>query len=264
MPATAARRAGLATTTPHGARRAANGRGVAKVTLIRKPARPPRRGASEESVHQAIYEAVMDHRLPPGVKLTESAFSSFFGVSRTVIRKALFRLSQKGIVELRPNRGAVVASPTPQETHWVFEARRLIERDLAQRLATRHTKRQVQQLRLLVQREKAAQLQGDARALVRLTGDFHLRLAEFAGNPVLADLVSSLVSRTSLIIALYEAPGMPACRTHDHSKLIDAIESGDGAAAAAAMAQHLAEIENRLDLTAAQGPLDLSAVFAQR
>jgi DNA-binding GntR family transcriptional regulator len=57
---------------------------------------------------------------------------------------------------------------------------------------------------------------------------------------------------------------MPACRTHDHSELIETIESGDGAAAADAMAQHLAEIENRLDLAAVAGPLDLSVVFDAR
>jgi DNA-binding GntR family transcriptional regulator len=230
-----------------------------KVALIDKPAHRLRRGATEDSVHTAIFDAVMDHRLPPGVKLTESAFSHFFGVSRTVIRKALFRLSQKGIVELRPNRGAVVASPTPEETHFVFDARRLIERELIRALAGTRTRKQIQQLKELVEREKAAQ----PRSLVRLTGDFHVQLAEFAGNPVLADLISNLVSRTSIIIALYEAPGMPACRTHDHSDLIELIDAGDGAGAAQAMTQHLTEIENRLDLSTTEGALDLNQVFAR-
>jgi DNA-binding GntR family transcriptional regulator len=234
-------------------------RAAPKVALIDKPAHRVRKGATEESVHQAIYDAVMDHRLPPGVKLTESAFSGFFGVSRTVIRKALFRLAQQGIVELRPNRGAVVASPTPEETHFVFDARRLIERELIRTLAGTRTRKQVQQLKELVEREKGAQ----SRSLVRLTGDFHVQLAEFAGNPVLANLISNLVSRTSIIIALYEAPGRPACRTHDHSELIALIDAGDGARAADAMTQHLTEIENRLDLSTTEGPLDLNEVFSR-
>jgi DNA-binding GntR family transcriptional regulator len=232
-----------------------------KVTLVDRPARKRRRGATEDSVHAAIYEAVMDHRLPPGIKLTESAFATFFGVSRTIIRKALFRLSQQGVVELRPNRGAVVASPTPEETHNVFDARKLIERELIRAVAQSHTRRQIDELRALVRREKTAQQERDTRSLVRLTGYFHIRLAQFAGNPVLANLVTSLVSRTSLIIALYEAPGVPACPTHDHSELIALIEAGDGAAAAHAMTQHLAEIENRLDLSPKEGPLDLDEVF---
>jgi len=234
-----------------------------KVTLLHKPTRKPRRGATEDNVHASIYDAVMDHRLPPGIKLTESAFGQFFGVSRTIIRKALFRLSQQGIVELRPNRGAVVASPTPEETHSVFDARRLIERELIRTVAQTRSRKQIDELKALVRREKSAQQHGDARMLVRLTGDFHVRLAEFACNPVLTNLVTSLVSRTSLIIALYEAPGVPACPTHDHSELISLIESADGAAAAHAMSQHLTEIENRLDLSTAQGPLDLNQVFAR-
>ncbi len=243
-------------------KRSPKSRVAPKVTLIDKPRRRQRKGATEDIVHAAIYDAVMDHRLPPGIKLTESAFSTFFGVSRTVIRKALFRLSQQGIVELRPNLGAVVASPTPEETHAVFQARQLIERELIRTVAEAHTKKQVLELKALARREKAAQQNGDARTLVRLTGDFHVRLAEFAGNPVLANLVTSLVSRTSPIIALYEAPGVPACPTHDHTELIELIESGNGAGAAHAMSQHLTEIENRLDLSTAQGPLDLNEVFA--
>ena len=242
-------------------KRSPKSKAAPKVALVDRPARKHRRGATEDSVHAAIYDAVMDHRLPPGIKLTESAFAAFFGVSRTVIRKALFRLSQQGIVESRPNRGAVVASPTPEETHCVFDARQLIERELIRRVTQSRTKKQIDELKSLVRREKAAQHDGDARALIRLTGDFHIRLAQFASNPVLANLVTSLVSRTSLIIALYEAPGVPACPAHDHSELIALIEAGDGAAAAHAMSQHLAEIENRLDLSTAQGPLDLNEVF---
>ena len=70
-----------------------------------------------------------------------------------------------------------------------------------------------------------------------------------------------LVSRTSLIIALYEAPGVPACSTHDHWELIRRIEAGDASAAAHAMDQHLREIEGRLDLSTTEGPLDLNEVF---
>ena len=56
---------------------------------------------------------------------------------------------------------------------------------------------------------------------------------------------------------------MPACRKHDHSELIELIDAGDGAAAAQAMTQHLTEIENRLDLSTTEGPLDLNEVFAR-
>ena len=232
-----------------------------KVTLIDKPKSRPRKGATEESVHSSIYDAVMDHRLPPGTKLTESAFSEFFGVSRTVIRKALFRLSQQNIVELRPNRGAVVASPTPEETHAVFDARRLVERELIAQVALSAKKKQIEQLRQLAEQENTAKGKGDGRALVRLSGDFHILIAEFAKNPVLADFLNSLVSRTSLIIALYEAPGVPMCSNHDHRELIEKIEDHDPEAAAVAMVEHLTEIEDRLDLSTNRGPLDLNQVF---
>ena len=232
-----------------------------KVTLVDKPKSKPRKGATEETVYTSIYDAVMDHRLPPGIKLTESAFSDFFGVSRTVIRKALFRLSQQSIVELRPNRGAVVASPTPKETHAVFDARRLVERELIAQVAATAQKKQIEQLRHLAEQESTAKEKGDSRALVRLSGDFHILIAEFSKNPVLAAFLGSLVSRTSLIIALYEAPGVAMCSNHDHRELIEKIEDHDPEAAAVAMVEHLTEIEDRLDLSTSRGSLDLNQVF---
>lgn len=232
-----------------------------KVALLDKPVRQSRKGATEDNVYTAIYDAVMDHRLPPGVKLTESAFGEFFGVSRTIIRKALLRLSQQNVVELRPNRGAVVASPTPEETHAVFDARRIVEHQLIRVVADTAKPADIEALKTLARREQEVQKDGDNRAAVRLSGEFHIRLAEFAGNPVLTNFLTSLVSRTSLIIALYEAPGVPACPAHDHWELIDLLAAGDAEAAATAMDEHLTEIENRLDLSTTEGPLDLNEVF---
>ena len=219
------------------------------------------RGSDEHAVYAAIYDAVMDHRLPPGTKLTEAAFSEYFGVSRTIIRKALFRLAQQNVVEQRPNRGAIVACPTPAETHQVFEARRVLEREIIRLVSGSATKKQLKGLRAVIKQEHALQDAGDRRGLIRLSGQFHLRLAELAGNDVLTQFIHTLVSRTSLIIALYDAPGVPACSTHDHDELINFMQEQDVEAAVAAMGEHLDEIESRLRLETTEGALDLADVF---
>lgn len=217
--------------------------------------------AREEDIYTAIYNAVMEHRLPPGTKLTETAFSEHFGVSRTVIRKALFRLAQKNVVELRPNRGAVVASPDIEETHAVFEARRIIEREIIRTVVEIIRPQQLKALKTLATKEQKASDAGDRHTLVRLSGDIHVMLAEIAGNPVLTEFLQELVSRTSLIIALYEAPGVSGCGSHDHWGLIELIENGDIDSAADAMLEHLTEIEGRLNLTRREGNIDLTSVF---
>jgi len=233
----------------------------AKVLPLEKPGKRAASQSSEDDICTAVFNAVMEHRLPPGTKLTESAFSGFFGVGRTVIRNALFKLAQRNVVELRPNKGAVVASPTIEETHAVFDARRIVEREIIQTVANNISKEQLKQLKTLAGKEQKAQKDNDRHTLVRLSGDLHIQLAKIAGNEVITPFLTELVSRTSLIIALYEAPGAPACATHDHWELIDLIEKKQSEDAAEAMLAHLNEVEGRLNLTQTQDNIDLNEIF---
>ncbi len=67
---------------------------------------------AEEDIVERIFEAVVEQRLPPGTKLSESALCDAFGVGRMRIRRSLLLLSSREVVELHANRGAFVASPT--------------------------------------------------------------------------------------------------------------------------------------------------------
>ena len=86
-----------------------------------------RSGTQDDIVYAHIFEAILEQRLAPGTKLSEEALGEIFGVSRTIIRRALSRLAHESVVLLRPNRGAVVASPTVEEARQVFFSRRLVE-----------------------------------------------------------------------------------------------------------------------------------------
>src|SRR3954454_15772496 len=88
--------------------------------------RPRRTGAADERVYRELFDAIIDHRVPPGTPLPEDTLAGAFGVSRTVVRKAPPRLGHEKLAELRPNRGAVVARPTVEEARAVFEARRVV------------------------------------------------------------------------------------------------------------------------------------------
>lgn len=232
----------------------ARGKGQAR----RGAARP----AGDAVVYDAIFEAIVDQRLPPGTKLTEESLAGIFGVSRAVVRKALLRLAHDKVVEIRPNRGAAVAQPTPEEAREVFEGRRLIEGAVIRTVAARARPREIARLRRMVADEIAAARKGARQAAIRLSGAFHMALAEIAGNAVYADFLRELVSRTSLIIALYEAPGHSACVVDEHAALVDAIEAHDPDRAADLMARHLHTCETRLDLDRRGGAIDLKAVFA--
>ena len=219
--------------------------------------------AVDERIYRAVVNAVMSHRLPPGTRLGEAEFCDLYGVSRTTVRKALQRLAHDHIIELRPNRGAIVASPSPKEARDVFAARRALEREIVPLVVQRATPASLRAIRVAIEAEEAARRSADRAAWIRLGGEFHLLLAELAGNAVLQRFMAELVSRCSLIIALYENPGAPMCGNHDHQELLTLIESGDAARATALIEHHLVEIEARLHLGEQDRKVNLAEALAE-
>jgi DNA-binding GntR family transcriptional regulator len=213
-------------------------------------------------IHGAVVNAVMSHRLPPGTRLGEAEFCELYQVSRTTVRKALQRLAHDHIVVLRPNRGAVVASPSPAEARDVFTARRALEREIVPLVIRHVTPASLKRIRAAIEAEEQARTSGDRAAWIRLGGEFHLLLAELAGNGVLQRFMIELISRSSLIIAVYENPGAPMCGNHDHNALLALIENGDVKGATRLIERHLEEIEERLHLGAPERKLSLAEALA--
>ncbi len=200
-------------------------------------------------IYDRILTAIMEHRLTPGTKLAEEKLASIFDVNRTRVREVLVRLGHEGLITTLPNRGAFVASPTPAEARAVFEARRLIEPALLRHLCEQARVGHVTQLRAHVEQEAQARQTNDRRAIIRLSGEFHIRIAEMVGNPVMTKMMRELASLTCLIIVLYDSPGTPACTHHEHDEVIDAIAAGNAERAVAAMIEHLLHIEQVLDMS---------------
>lgn len=215
----------------------------------------------DKKIYDSILKGVESQRLPPGTKLTEASLCELFSVSRTIVRKAIQRLAHDHILELRPNRGAIIAQPTPAETREIFAARRAIEAALVPLAINNATAVQIQRLRQLVKDEHASFHAGDYARWIRLGGEFHLLIAEVANNAVLTRFLRELVSRCSLIIALYQTPGKTSCANDEHERLIDAIADGDVASATSMMEQHLLDIERNLRLNDEHAEVDLADIL---
>jgi DNA-binding GntR family transcriptional regulator len=223
-----------------------------------------RSGLADQRVHKALYAAIIDHNIPPGTPLLEDGLAKAFGVSRTVVRKVLQQLSHERLVDIVPNKGATVAKPSAEEARQVFEARRDIERALVERAVAGASDADVKSLIKLAKSEQQAHARGHKTERLQLSGEFHRRLAVLAGNGVLADFLAELVSRTSLIIALYESPGAVPCSHTEHLEIANAIVLRDAAKAAQYMEHHLRHIEAQIDLTATAQPPDFGLLFASR
>lgn len=217
-------------------------------------------GTATDRVYETIYRAVLEHRLAPGEWLREAEMATEFKVSRTVVRQALQRLAQDQVIELRHNRGARVPLPSLEDAVHVFEARRIVECEVARRLGGRLTPGQLAELRAVAQAEQAADQRGDRAEAIRMSGEFHHALTRMHGNPVFGRLLNGLLPTTSLLMARFKVDGGQVCVAHRHVDLIDALLRGS-APAAAEMRKHLAELERSLVDTPVRGRR-LSDAFA--
>ena len=204
--------------------------------------------APEQGIVDRVVSAVMEHRLPPGTKLPENALCEAFGASRARIRRALLMLAGRGVVVLHSNRGAFVASPSAEEARNVFAARAAIEPPIVRSVVPRILDSEIDELRDHVAREVAAAIAGQRHEAIRLSGSFHIRLAQLGANPVLTRFVEELVARTSLIIGLFGLQSVSSCSETEHGELISAIAARDADRAAALMLHHLGHIEAEVEL----------------
>lgn len=222
-------------------------------------------GGTEQPIYDAVFEAVLDQRLAPGTRLTEGSLTALFGVSRTIVRMALLRLAHDHIVQLKPNHGASVASPTPEETRAVFEARRMVECAALPAAIARALPKQIDNLRALVGQEDAAFHAGEVKTWIRLSGEFHRRLVALARNPVILHYTNELVTQSLLMTALYMPRGRTVCAADEHVALIDAVAGRDERRAVRLMQAHLDACEARLALDQhALPPADLAEALRIR
>ncbi len=195
-----------------------------------------------------LQRAIFEHKIAPGTKLSEDEVGEIFGVSRTIVRAALQALAHSQLVSIEKNRGAFIASPTPKEAHEVFEARGLIEPRVAAMAARRMTDQTIETLRLHIEEEHAAMDSGDKGRALSLSGGYHLKIADIAGHDVFTGVIRSLISRSSLIIALYWRRADTTCESHSHHALMKAFDQRDPAAAEEIMRSHIVDLHSGLNL----------------
>lgn len=200
------------------------------------------------TVYEALRSAILSHKLVPGTKLPEDEIGAVYSVSRTVVRTALHSLAHDRLVELAPKRGAFVAQPTTQEAQEVFEARALIEPPVARRAAEVAKPSDIKRLRQHLVEEHRAMAGGDERAATSLSAQFHVSIAEIAGQTVYTEYVKQLCSRSALIISLHWTRRDTCCEERAHNALVEAIALHRPEVAAERMLAHLADLLSGLDL----------------
>jgi DNA-binding GntR family transcriptional regulator len=213
--------------------------------------------ANHPLADQSLSDAVVDRLrtaissgvYAPGDRLVERRLAHEFGISHIPLREALVRLTEEGLVEKLPRRGARVASLTPQMLEEVSSLRVVLEQFVVRRLKDRFTPEAHAELQLIVDRMVKAADQQDLVHMHELDQQFHQRLWELTDHALLVDLAAQMRSRMSHFFRAAAASLEPdEVRRHadSHQHLLDVIASGDRRAAERAMKQHVEQAAQRI------------------
>lgn len=217
--------------------------------------------SQELLIYQRIFDAILEQKLAPGARLTEEPLGEIFGVSRTIIRRSLLRLSHEGIIELIPHKGArVVITPIEQVADY-FTARQVVECAIAHMATGRGKPYQIDALRALIVEEKRYFESGTRGKGLSASSEFHLQIVAIANNAPLADFARQLISRTALIVSQYQDTSRAPCVYQEHDTLIDALDGRSPDLTERLMAEHIQHIQDTLVLKNSDTAPDLFKVF---
>ncbi len=218
--------------------------------------------SSTRQIVESLTRAIVEHRLHPGTKLAEQKLADHFGVSRTLVRQALFQLAQNRLIRLEPARGAFVATPSVDEARQVFAVRRMLEAEMTREFVRQVTPAKIRALKQHVAEEKKAVDNDDVAGRTELLGDFHVRMAELMGNQVLAELLGELISRCALITLMYQSANAAGHSHDEHAGIVKALADKDEATAVQLMDEHLRHVEASLTFDRKLPTNDLSLALS--
>ena len=224
---------------------------------MNETAEAARDSALVDDLAERIRQRITAGEFPIGMQLRQAALASEFKVSRTPVREALRKLQAGGLITVTPHRGAVVRVPAPWEVRDAYEVRAELEGLAAERAATRIGPSDIAKLeqandtmRKGAQRSPKARPSGGKLPPTTVANDtFHMVILEAAGNERLAQVIQQInesFPRNVLAQVLVDDPGLRAVNVDEHDAIIQALRARDGAAARAAMREHVLTAGNHL------------------
>jgi DNA-binding GntR family transcriptional regulator len=194
----------------------------------------------QQDVLQQLRQRIVEGVLAPGGKLNERELSEWLQVSRTPLREALRMLAAEGLVELLPNRGAVVAQLSTQDVADSFEVIAGLEAQAGELAAARIDPAALAEIRASHHEMLAAFIRRDLPTYYRLNATIHAHINTAAGNRVLTQTWATLNARLQALrfrSNFDEAKWQRA--VGEHERMVELLARRDGPALGALMRQHL-------------------------
>jgi DNA-binding GntR family transcriptional regulator len=203
----------------------------------------------EEMTESFIRQAILRGVFRPGERVPQDEIATALGVSRMPVRASLRPLEAEGLLDIRPHRGAVVASLRREEITELYEMRVLLEGYLLERAIANLTPEDIARLE-----EIARRLEGSDELTERLDAGkaFYRELYALADRPRAASLVEQLRASVSRYLLLHRVDESSRGRF----ALLDYVQSGDAAGAKKWLGEHLHRVSDELQHLLPEGDAD--------
>lgn len=193
-----------------------------------------------QEVAVRLRQRIVEGQLAPGAKLNERELAELLNVSRTPLREAIKMLAAEGLVELLPNRGAVVAQMSAQDVADTFEVIAGLEGQSGELAAQRVTEAELAEIRALHYEMMAAYTRRDLPTYYRLNAQIHTQINAAARNPVLAQTWRTVNARLQALrfrSNFDEAKWKRAVK--EHERMVELLAARDAAGLRALLIEHL-------------------------
>jgi DNA-binding GntR family transcriptional regulator len=205
------------------------------------------RGDLSDRAYRELRDGILRGDLPPGTVLAETELAASLGGSRTPVRQALSRLRQEGLIEVGARRQSIVRGFTPEHRKEMTLLREALERLTVQRACEVMEIREIDELRLLLIRQRRAAAEGDEDHFLELDEQLHLRIAEGARFHIVHGFLLQLRGFVRVAhLGVSRPPNVLAEIVDEHERIVDALEARDARAAQRALSEHLHRSDYRV------------------
>lgn len=216
------------------------------------------RGPLETRIREKIMSLIIEQKILPGEKLTETMLAEACNISRTPIRSVVREMIAEGLMVWDHPRGFLIPGLNSDDVRNVFAVRETLEGRAAYEAAIRATKDQKKRLFLLLEKEQKLETSWSREGFTNSSRDFHLEIATASGNSYLENYVTQCFWRSQIYIFFIDnffgratqndqitRPLLMSSKD-EHAKVVDRIADGDPDGARDAMAEHIRETYNWL------------------
>jgi len=193
-----------------------------------------------DEVAQRLRALIQSGELKPRERLNETVLAKRFGISRTPLREAIKIMSAEGLLDILPNRGAMVASISRSEIEEVTEVIAGLEATAGELLCRHVTDEEIAQVEALTSTMREAYRDGDAPQYFRLNQAIHEALMKASRNTTLQGIYANLSSRIQRArFTAHKTPAQWEQAMTDHERMIDLIRARDGTGLGQLLRDHL-------------------------